>query len=66
MPAARDLSLAVRRAIHQPPGWESGYPRAVREALEAYGRSDPPLIPASECARAVRLIFDAYGKAGVR
>ena len=52
--------------IPQPPGWESGYPRAVREALEAYGRGDPPPIPASECARAVRLIFDAYRAADVR
>jgi predicted dehydrogenase len=46
--------------IPQPPGRVSGYPRAVREALEAYGRGDPPPIPASECAHAVRLIFDAY------
>jgi predicted dehydrogenase len=50
--------------IPQPPEWESGYPRAVREALEAYGRGDPPPIPASECAHAVRLIFDAYRAAG--
>src|ERR1700737_3478462 len=46
--------------IPQPPDWEAGYPRAVREALEAYGRGDPPPIPASECAHAVRLIFEAY------
>jgi predicted dehydrogenase len=52
--------------IPQPPDWQAGYPRAVREALEAYGRGDPPPIPASECARAVRLIFDAYCKAGVQ
>src|SRR5215831_17119456 len=52
--------------IPQPPNWVAGYPRAVKEALEAYGRGDPPPIPASECARAVRLIFDAYRAAGER
>jgi len=51
--------------IPQPQGWEAGYPRAVKEALEAYGRGDPPPIPASECAHAVRLIFDSYRAAGV-
>jgi predicted dehydrogenase len=50
--------------IPWPEGWEEGYPRAVREALEAYGRGDPPPTPASECARAVRLIFDSYRAAG--
>jgi hypothetical protein len=50
--------------IPQPPDWVAGYPRAVGEALEAYGRGDPPPIPASECARAVRLIFDSYAAAG--
>ncbi len=39
---------------------------AVGEALEAYGRGDPPPIPPSECAHAVRLIFDSYRAAGVR
>jgi predicted dehydrogenase len=52
--------------IPQPPDYEAGYPRAVRGALEAYGRGDPPPIPASECAHAVRLIFEAYRAAGVR
>jgi hypothetical protein len=52
--------------IPQPPDWVGGYPRAVSEALEAYGRGDPPPIPASECAHAVRLIFDAYRAAGER
>ena len=46
--------------IPQPAGWQAGYPRAIREALEAYGRGDPPPIPASECAQAVRLIFASY------
>ncbi|MBV9686222.1 MAG: Gfo/Idh/MocA family oxidoreductase, partial [Alphaproteobacteria bacterium] len=46
--------------IPQPEGWQAGYPRAIHEALEACGRGDPPPIPASECARAVRLIFDSY------
>jgi predicted dehydrogenase len=50
--------------VPQPPDWESGYPRVVRDALEAYGRGDPPPIPADNCARAVRLIFDAYRAAG--
>jgi len=50
--------------IPQPEGWEVGYPRAVREALDAYGRGDPPPIPPSECAHAVRLIFDSYRAAG--
>ena len=50
--------------IPQPEDWEAGYPRVIREALEAYGRGDPPPIPASECARAVRLIFDSYRIAG--
>jgi predicted dehydrogenase len=52
--------------IPQPAGWEAGYPRAVREALEAYGRGAPPPIPASACARAVRLVFDSYRAAGVQ
>jgi predicted dehydrogenase len=51
--------------IPQPPGWQDGYPRAVREALEAYGRGDPPPIPPSECAHAVRLIFASYRAAGL-
>jgi len=46
--------------IPQPEGWQVGYPRAIREALEAYERGDPPPIPASECAGAVRLIFESY------
>ena len=46
--------------IPQPEDWQAGYPRAIREALQAYGRGDPPPIPASACARAVRLIFDSY------
>ena len=50
----------------QPAGWEAGYPRAVREALEAHGRGDPPPIPAGACARALRLIFDSYQAAGIR
>ena len=50
--------------IPQPEGWQAGYPRAIREALEACGRGDPPPIPASDCAHAVRLIFDSYHAAG--
>jgi predicted dehydrogenase len=50
--------------LPQPADWQAGYPRAIREALEAYGRGDPPPIPASECAHAVRLIFDCYRAAG--
>jgi predicted dehydrogenase len=52
--------------IPTPEGWQAGFGAAVRQALEAYGRGDPPPIPASECARAVRLIFDSYRAAGVR
>jgi predicted dehydrogenase len=52
--------------IPHPRDWVAGYPRAVGEALEAYGRGDPPPIPASECAHAVRLIFDSYRAAGER
>jgi predicted dehydrogenase len=52
--------------LPQPAGWQAGYPRAIREALEAYGRGDPPPIPASECAHAVRLIFESYAIACVR
>ena len=59
------LGPGRNETIPQPPDWVAGYPRAVREALEAYGRGDPPPIPASECAHAVRLIFDAYRAAGV-
>lgn len=51
--------------LPQPEGWQAGYPRAVRDALEAYGRGDPPPIPASECAHAVRLIFASYRAAGL-
>ena len=59
------LAPGHEEIIPQPPEWQDGYPRAVREALEAYGRGDPPPIPPSECARAVRLIFDSYNAAGV-
>jgi predicted dehydrogenase len=52
--------------IPTPEGWQAGFPRAIREALEAYGRGDPPPIPARECARAVKLIYDAYAAAGVK
>jgi predicted dehydrogenase len=60
------LAPGRHETIPQPPEWVAGYPRAVREALEAYGRGDPPPIPASECAHAVRLIFDSYRAAGER
>ena len=50
--------------IAEPEGWQAGYPRAIREALEAYGRGDPPPIPATECAHAVRLVFASYRSAG--
>jgi predicted dehydrogenase len=50
--------------IAEPEGWQAGYPRAIREALEAYGRGDPPPIPASECAHAIRLVFASYHSAG--
>src|ERR1700730_2120139 len=46
--------------IPEPPGWQAGYPRAVREALEADGSREPAPITASECARAVRPLFGAY------
>jgi predicted dehydrogenase len=52
--------------LREPAGWQSGYPRALREALEAYGRGDPPPIPAENCARAVRLIFAGYDAAGAK
>ena len=52
--------------LPQPADWQEGYPRVIREALEAYGRGDLPPIPASECARAVRLIFASYRLASVR
>jgi predicted dehydrogenase len=65
VPAGLQLLAPDREElIPRPEGWEEGYPRAVREALEAYGRGDPPPIPASECANAVRLIFDSYRAAG--
>jgi predicted dehydrogenase len=58
------LAPDAEKVVLQPGGWEAGYRRAVREALEAYSHGDPPPIPASECARAVRLIFDSYRAAG--
>jgi predicted dehydrogenase len=51
--------------IAEPEGWQAGYPRAIKEALEACGRGDPPPIPASECAHAIRLVFASYRTAGV-
>ena len=60
------LAPGREETIPQPPDWVAGYPRAVREALEAYSRGDQPPIPASECVHAVRLIFDAYRAAGER
>jgi predicted dehydrogenase len=60
------LAPGREEMIPQPPAWQDGYPRAVSEALAALERGDPPPIPASECARAVRLIFDSYRAAGVR
>jgi predicted dehydrogenase len=66
VPAGLQLLAPDREElIPQPEGWEDGYPHAVRQTLEAYGRGDPPPIPASECAHAVRLIFDSYRAAGV-
>jgi predicted dehydrogenase len=66
VPAGLQLLAPYREElIPQPEGWEDGYPHAVRQALEAYGRGDLPPIPASECAHAVRLIFDSYRAAGV-
>jgi predicted dehydrogenase len=58
--------LAPRREeiVPQPPGWKAGYRRAIEEALQALGRGEPPPIPASECARAIRLIFESYRAAG--
>ena len=47
-------------------GPDARTPAALGDALEAYGRGDPPPIPASECAHAVRLIFEAYRAAGAR
>jgi predicted dehydrogenase len=58
------LGLGRDEFMPQPEGWEVGYPRAIREALEACGRGDPPPIPASECAHAVRLVFASYYSAG--
>jgi predicted dehydrogenase len=46
--------------ITAPPGDEAGYPRWVREALEAYGRGDPPPITSDACARVSRLTHAAY------
>src|SRR5260370_624453 len=43
--------------IAQPEDWQAGYPRAIREAFEAYGRGDPPPIAASEGAPGGRLNF---------
>jgi predicted dehydrogenase len=59
------LAPGREEMISQPPEWQDGYPRALREALEALGRGDPPPIGPSECAHAVRLIFDSYRAAGV-
>ncbi len=58
------LSPGREEVVPQPAGWKAGYPRAIEEALQAYGRGDPPPIPASECARAVRLVFESYRAAG--
>lgn len=51
--------------IKTPEGWQFGFRAAVEDALEAFGRGDPPPIPARECARAVRLVHDSYRAAGV-
>ncbi len=47
-----------------PDGWEAGFQKAIRECLEAVGDGRPPPIGARECAKAVKLIHDAYRLAG--
>lgn len=51
--------------IPTPKDWRGGFGAAIRDALDAYGRGDAPPIPATECAAAVKLIFDSYRAAGV-
>jgi hypothetical protein len=50
--------------IPQPQDWVAGYPRAVQEALGAYGRGDRRRSRRAN-AHGRCLIFDAYRAAGV-
>jgi len=51
--------------IATPAGEPGGYKKWVREALEAYGRGDPPSITAEACERVARLTQAAYRMARV-
>jgi predicted dehydrogenase len=46
--------------IATPPGAQGGYPKWVRETLEAFARGDPPPITADACGRVARLTHGAY------
>ena len=48
------------KMIPSPPRIEEGYPKLIREGLEALGRGDPPPVPPSDLARVVELIDDTY------
>lgn len=50
--------------IATPEGQGGGYKQWLSEALEAFGRGDPPPIPADACARVARLTRAAYRMAG--
>ena len=48
------------KMIPSQPRIEEGYPKLIREGLEALGRGDPPPVPPSDLARVVELIDDTY------
>jgi predicted dehydrogenase len=52
--------------IATPEGRAGGYKQWLQEALEAFGRGDPPPIPAEACDRVARLTRAAYRMAGDR
>jgi hypothetical protein len=46
--------------IAAPAGEQRGYPKWIRETLEAFARGDPPPIAADACGRVARLTHAAY------
>jgi predicted dehydrogenase len=50
--------------LKAPPGYASLWQGVVVDCLDRLGRGDPPAATARDCARAVKLTFDAYRMAG--
>jgi predicted dehydrogenase len=50
--------------LRAPESYLASWPGAVNDCLNRIARGEPPAVTARDCARAVRLTFDAYRMAG--